>query len=177
MIPEHHLPAPYNIFLAEDDTDDCLFFKEALEGFSISTELTVVHDGEELMQLLTNETTKLPDVLFLDLNMSRKNGFECLSEIKCNKILKQLTVIIYSTSFHIKIAAALYYTGASYYISKPYKISKLKKVVQEIITFLAQENFHQRSKETFLLTEERKNNKPFLWFSDFFIIPGPKNQN
>ena len=176
MIPEN-LPAPFNIFLAEDDTDDCLFFKEALKEFSMSTELTVVHDGEELMQLLTNETTKLPDVLFLDLNMPRKNGFEFLSEIKCHNTLKQLTVIIYSTSFHKKMAAALYNTGANYYISKPIEISKLKKVVQGIITFLAQEDFHKRSKETFLFKEERKNNKPFLWFSDFFIISGSKNLN
>ena len=176
MIPEH-LSVPFNIFLAEDDTDDCLFFKEALKEFSKSTELTVVHDGEELMQLLTNETTKLPDVLFLDLNMPRKNGFECLSEIKCDNTLKQLTVIIYSTSFHNKIAAGLYDTGASYYISKPFEISKLKKVVQEIITFIAHEDFHQPSKETFLLTQERKNNKPFSWFSDFFIIPDSKNLN
>ena len=176
MIPEH-LFVPFNIFLAEDDTDDCLFFKEALKEFSVPTQLTVVHDVEELMRLLTNETTKLPDVLFLDLNMPRKNGFECLSEIKCDNTLKQLTVIIYSTSFHKKIATALYDTGASYYISKPFEILKLKKVVQEIITFIAQEKIQQPSKETFILTEERKNAQPFLWFSDFFIIPGSKNLN
>ena len=176
MIPEH-LPAPFNIFLAEDNTGDCLFFKEALKECSVPTQLTVVHDVEELMRLLTNETTKLPDVLFRDLNMSGKNGFECLSEIKYDTTFKQLTVIIYSTSFHKKMAAALNNTGANYYISKPTEISKLKKVVQEIITFLAQEDFHQRSKETFLFTEERKKSEPLLWFSDFFIISGSKNLN
>ena len=60
---------PLNIVLADDDTDDCLFFKEALGELIISTNLITVHDGEELMQLLTNETTKLPQILFLDLNM------------------------------------------------------------------------------------------------------------
>jgi len=164
-------PAPFKIFLAENDTDDCLFFKEALKEFSMHTELTVVHDGEELMQLLTNETTKLPNVLFLDLNMPRKNGFECLMEIKSTTTLKQLTVIIYSTSFHNKAAAALFNNGASYYISKPFEISKLKKVVQDIIELIAKGDFGQPSIETFLLTEEKRNHNPFSWFSDFFIIP------
>jgi CheY-like chemotaxis protein len=120
---------PFNILLADDDIDDCLFFKEALKEFSLPTQLTVVHDGQQLMQLLTNETNELPHVLFLDLNMPRKNGFECLSEIKLDKKLEQLPVIIYSTSFHRKIANMLYETGANYYISKPSEISKLKKAV------------------------------------------------
>ena len=73
------------ILLADDDTDDCLFFKDALEGIPISIEFTAVHDGEQLMQFLNNETNPLPQILFLDLNMPRKNGFECLAEIKQNK--------------------------------------------------------------------------------------------
>jgi CheY-like chemotaxis protein len=82
--------APLNILLADDDIDDCIFFKEAVEELLIPTVFTIVHEGEQLMQLLTKEATDLPDVLFLDLNMPRKNGFECLSEIKDNKKLNQL---------------------------------------------------------------------------------------
>ena len=70
------------ILLADDDTDDCIFFKEALDELLLPTKLMTVHDGEQLMHLLANESTELPDVLFLDLNMPRKNGFECLEEIK-----------------------------------------------------------------------------------------------
>ena len=68
-----------NLLLADDDIDDCSFFKEVLENLPISTHLTTVHDGEQLIQLLAKETIELPHVLFLDLNMPRKNGFECLS--------------------------------------------------------------------------------------------------
>jgi len=74
-----------NILLADDDIDDCIFFKEALEEFTIPSNLTTVNDGEQLMQILTDETNQLPNILFLDINMPRKNGFECLSEIKLNK--------------------------------------------------------------------------------------------
>ncbi len=159
-----------NILLADDDSDDCFFFQEALKESSISTTLTVVHDGEQLMNLLTSETGTLPHVLFLDLNMPRKNGFECLAEIKMHHALKELPVIIYSTSFHKKIATVLYEHGATYYISKPYEISKLKSAVHKAILLIAEECFQQPNKETFLLTEEKKNSKSFLWFADFFNL-------
>ena len=60
------------ILLADDDIDDCIFFKEALAELLLSTHLTTVNDGEQLMQLLTNETNVLPHVLFLDFNMPAK---------------------------------------------------------------------------------------------------------
>ncbi len=157
-----------NILLADDDTDDCYFLKEALKELSLPTQLTSVHDGEQLMQLLTKETEELPDILFLDLNMPRKNGFECLSEIRLNEKLKQLPVIIYSTSFHNKIAEMLYKKGATYYISKPSEIVQLKKTVRQIITHIAHGNVSQPAKENFVLTEERKNYQNFSWFNDFF---------
>lgn len=61
-----------NILLADDDKADCLLFKEALEELPVSASLTMVHDGEQLVEELTKEGNKLPDVLFLDLNMPRK---------------------------------------------------------------------------------------------------------
>ncbi len=87
-----------NILLADDDTDDCNFFKAALKSLPIPTDLTVVNDGEELMTYLSEKTEHLPNALFLDINMPRKNGFECLAEIKNNKKLKDLPVIMFSTS-------------------------------------------------------------------------------
>ncbi len=74
--------ASLNLLLADDDTDDCFFFKEALEELPVSAKFTFVNDGVQLMQLLIVNDTSLADALFLDLNMPRKNGFECLSEIK-----------------------------------------------------------------------------------------------
>ncbi|MBC8110037.1 MAG: response regulator [Verrucomicrobia bacterium] len=87
-----------NLLLADDDKDDRFFFEEALEELQVSIHLTTVNDGEQLTQLLIQQMTKLPnqlpDVLFLDLNMPRKNGFECLAEIKRTKKLQHLPVII-----------------------------------------------------------------------------------
>jgi CheY-like chemotaxis protein len=142
----------FNVLLADDDSDDCIFFKEALEKLPLSTHLTTVHDGEQLMQLLTKETNELPHVLFLDLNMPRKNGRECLLEIKLNKKLKQLPVIIYSTSLEQEVVNMLYKNGAQYFMRKPAEFSQLKKVIQQALTFIAQENISQPTRENFVLT-------------------------
>lgn len=84
-----------NILLADDDKDDCLFFKEALEELEVVAQLTLVADGQQLMHRLRSDTDRLPDVLFLDLNMPRINGMECLAEIKQSEKLRQLPVIIF----------------------------------------------------------------------------------
>ena len=141
-----------NLLLADDDNDDCIFFKEALEKLPLSTHLTTVHDGEQLMQLLTKETNELPHVLFLDLNMPRKNGRECLLEIKLNKKLKQLPIIMYSTSLDHEVVNLLYKNGAKYFIHKPAEFSQLKKVIQQALALIAQENISQPTRENFVLT-------------------------
>lgn len=119
---------PLNILLADDDKDDRFFFNEALKQLPIATRLTTVENGEKLMDLLSKNSEHLPDVLFLDLNMPRKNGNECLIEIKRNEKLKHLPVIIYSTSLHELVADELYKNGEDYYIKKT-DLSELKKVL------------------------------------------------
>lgn len=143
-----------DILLADDDTDDCLFFKEAVEAMPISTHLTAVHDGEQLMQLLTSETGKLPHLLFLDINMPRKNGFECLSEIKQNKKLKDLPVVIFSTSFEQEVVNLLYDNGAQFFIRKPSEFTLFKKIILHTLTLIMQKDISQMAKEDFVLTVE-----------------------
>ena len=70
---------------AEDDKDDRFFFEKALAEISFNTNLTTVLDGEQLMDYLLKNPEQLPDIIFLDLSMPRKNGFECLAELKENE--------------------------------------------------------------------------------------------
>ncbi len=143
-----------NILFAENDKDDCMLFKEALEELKLQTTLTTVDDGEQLMQLLAKNQNKLFDVLFLDLNMPRKNGFACLEEIKRSEQLKSLPVIIFSTSYDQSNADLLYKNGAQHYICKPADFSELKKIIQQAL-MLTCNNEHSRitqpPKENFLL--------------------------
>ena len=139
-----------NILLADDDTDDCLFFKEAVTGFIPSGNFTAVHDGEQLMQLLGNETNKLPDILFLDLNMPRKNGFECLTEIKQNNKLKNLPVVIFSTSNSHDSMSKLFKTGADVYIRKPSSFEQLVQVIRHALP-MACENIVANARLKYIL--------------------------
>jgi len=127
------------------------FFKEALEGLSLSTNMTAVHDGEQLMKLLTGENYDLPHVLFIDLNMPRKNGFECLAEIKGNEKLNQVPVIICSTSFDHEVVDSLYKNGAQFFIHKPVAFHELRKVIQRALMLIAEENVSQPAREQFVL--------------------------
>ena len=144
-----------NILLADDDTDDCLFFKEAVTVFIPPANFTAVHDGDQLMQLLGSETTKMPDMLFLDLNMPRKNGFECLAEIKQNKKLQKLPVIIFSTSFEQEVVNLLYRNGAQYFIRKPAAFALFQKIILHTLTLIIHtEKIKQPAPENFVLNIE-----------------------
>ena len=130
-------PKQLNILLADDDPDDCYLFKEALE-VAVSANFTAVHDGEQLMQVLINEKNSLPDVLFLDINMPRKNGFECLAEIKRHEKLKGLPVVILSTSFDYDKIDILFKTGADVYVRKPRSFTQLVEVIQHALPMAAE---------------------------------------
>lgn len=140
-----------NILLADDDTDDCIFFKKALTELDLNTHLTALHDGEQLMEFLINKSDEFPDVLFLDLNMPRKNGFECLSEIKLNEKLSYLPVIVFSTSFEQSVVNSLYENGAQFFIRKPAVFSQFKKIILQSLTLIAQGNISQPTRENFVL--------------------------
>src|ERR1035437_760874 len=98
MKPEQQ-HAPLSVLLTDDDADDCSFFDKALKEIPIVTHLTTVNDGEQLMKYLSENSEHLPDVLFLDINMPRKNGFECLHDIKENEKLKDLFVVMFTISY------------------------------------------------------------------------------
>ena len=143
--------AKVNLLLADDDTDDRIFFQDALQDLSVKAALYTVEDGVELMNFLTSEATILPDLLFLDINMPRKNGFECLSEIKTNTKLKELPVIIFSTSLDREMADKFYDNGAHYYIRKPGDFIKLKRLISDALVLATQPNSVQPPREEFIL--------------------------
>lgn len=133
----------YSVFHADDDDDDCLLFEEALNQVSLSINLTTLRNGQHLMQSLVKLQDQLPDLLFLDLNMPGKNGFECLTAIKQNEKLKALTVIILSTSFEQAVVNQLIKNGADYYFRKPTSFNELKKILHGTISTITQSSISQ----------------------------------
>jgi CheY-like chemotaxis protein len=143
-----------NILLADDDNADCLLFREALEELPVSASLSIVPNGEQLIEELTNKGSKLSDVLFLDLNMPRKNGFASLGEIKRNTRLQELPVIIFTTSSELESVKKVFRDAAHYYICKPVDFSQLKKAIYEALTLITQEDSSMPLEENFIITGE-----------------------
>lgn len=133
-----------NILLADDDYDDCQFFKNALQDLQLQTHLTIVHDGEQLMNYLSDNSRNLPDILFLDLSMPRKNGLECLSEIKQNKILQDLSMVMLSTSNSKDTINKVFEFGANVYIHKPGDFVQLKQVIHHALPIASEKIFSDR---------------------------------
>ncbi|HPW97993.1 MAG TPA: response regulator [Flavobacterium sp.] len=139
------------ITLADDDEDDRLFFQDAFEELKINTNVTTCNDGVELMEYLSNPDTILPNILFLDLNMPRKNGFECLLEIKKESRFDNIAIAIYSTSSSEEDIENTFVHGANIYIKKPSDFATLKKVLSEVVTLNWQYHTSGLNKENFLL--------------------------
>ncbi len=140
------------ILLADDDQDDSMLFQDILDELPLSTDLTTVFDGEQLMQWLNATKEYLPDILFLDLNMPRKNGFDCLSEIRRIEKWEQLPVIIFSTSCQLEVVNQLYKNGAQFYIRKPNSFTQLKKLIYLALTLTAKTNSEYIPREEFVLS-------------------------
>ncbi|UZD22066.1 response regulator [Algoriphagus halophytocola] len=141
---------PIKLFLADDDVDDRFFFQDSLRKLPLKTCLTMVNNGVELMTLLNQDNQELPDVIFLDLNMPLKSGFECLAEIMEHEQFKKLPIIIYSTSMDEPLVSALYEKGAFHFIRKPSEYSKLKDVIFKGLSSL--DNTPKKpSKENFVI--------------------------
>lgn len=129
------MPKQISILLADDDKDDRFFFNKALKEIPLSTHLATVEDGEGLMKYLKENERELPDIIFLDINMPKKNGMECLAEIKSDKKLDHIPIVMYSTSLHEDVANLLYEQGAHYYLQKP-NFTELPGAINKILTTL-----------------------------------------
>jgi CheY-like chemotaxis protein len=139
------------IVLADDDQDDRSFFKRAIDEVRVKTVLHIVNDGQQLMEYLSKQKNSLPHVIFLDLNMPRKSGIECLEEIRGNKALKDISVVIYSTSGADEDIEATFLKGANVYIKKPNDFQKLKKAIAVVLSINWQYHTSRLNKENFLL--------------------------
>ena len=140
-----------HIILADDDEDDRLFFTDAFEELKINTKVQTYKDGVELMNYLNQDDAILPQVLFLDLNMPKKNGIECLHEIKQNDKFKDLAIAIYSTSSSEEDIENTFVSGANIYIKKPNDFNTLKKILSDVVTINWQYHTSGLNKDNFLL--------------------------
>ena len=126
--------ASLRILLADDDESDRLLFKEALEELEIKCIVHTMKNGIQLMDYLAKKDAALPHIIFLDLNMPRKNGLACLKEIRSNEKFKGIPIAIYSTSASNNDIEETFRNGANVYIKKPSDFSMLKQLLAKVVS-------------------------------------------
>ena len=124
---------PKSILFIDDDADDTFLFREVLVEVDPALLFASAANGEEALQKLTAPGALLPQLIFMDLNMPRMGGKECLSAIKENEKLKSIPVIIYTTSSYVKDRDETMQMGATFYITKPSSYSELKETLTIVI--------------------------------------------
>src|ERR1700753_169869 len=115
----------YRFLLVDDDADDVSLFQEVLEEVNPSIDFMYASDGKEAIDILKNQQTNFPDIIFLDLNMPRMDGKQCLVEIKKDPVLQRIPVIMYTTSCQSKDIEETMLKGAMCFITKPTNLKEL----------------------------------------------------
>lgn len=131
----HH---PMTILMAEDDPDDRDLTREAMESAHVANDLRFVTDGQDLLDYLRREgkytdpdaDVPTPGIILLDLNMPRMDGREALSEIKGDPKLRQIPVVVLTTSKADEDIVDSYDLGVNSFITKPVTFAALVEVMQ-----------------------------------------------
>jgi CheY-like chemotaxis protein len=128
------MKAKRTFFIVDDDIDDQELFKEAVNEVDGSIQCLSASNCEEALDLLRHRKIVLPDMIFLDLNMPRLNGKQCLSELKKIAHLRDIPVIIYSTSSEKRDIEETSRLGAAHFLTKPNKFDELCKALSFVVS-------------------------------------------
>jgi CheY-like chemotaxis protein len=129
---------PVVLLMADDDPDDVMLTRDALEQSRIVNDFHSVGDGNELLDYLrqegeyTHSSAPRPKLILLDLNMPRKDGRQVLKEIKADPLLRAIPIVVLTTSSAEEDVATVYASGAASYIQKPVTFEGLVRVVQAL---------------------------------------------
>lgn len=140
-----------NILLADDDFEDREFFTEALKEVSPEAVIQTSNNGVELMDLLQNAPQSSPGIIFLDLNMPLKDGYECLDEIKSHNKLKDNVVVIFTTSGIKNDIDMTYEKGANLFVTKPNDYRGLVNTIRKVFSLDWLNGNTQPSRDNFTL--------------------------
>jgi CheY-like chemotaxis protein len=119
--------------LIDDDSDDREIFIEALKDIGKPFDCITAENGLEALNILKN-TDRLPDFIFLDLNMPIMSGKQCLQEIKKIPAFNTIPVIIYTTSAYSNDIEETKRLGAAHFVSKPSSIAALTNIISRLLS-------------------------------------------
>jgi len=138
-MPGNHDREPIDILIVEDNNVDLLIMQEALKDTSFPAKVHTTSNGEDAMKFLRRvgnySAAPRPHLILLDLNMPRKNGHEVLQEIKSDRLLLRIPVIVLTTSQSDDDVSRAYAAHANCYIRKPVDFEKFCDVMRQIEAF------------------------------------------
>lgn len=146
-----------NICIAEDDKDDFLLLKEAIEVSLPRFNIDHSVDGKAFLQSLNKGVE--PDLIFLDLNIPKQNGIECLVELQQIERLRPVPVIIYSTSSNFEDIDRCYKNGCTLYLVKPASFRDLVTQIRKIFFRLGLPRRDLHEKEMFVVERQHEKNE------------------
>jgi CheY-like chemotaxis protein len=130
---------PLEVLLVEDDPGDVLIAQEALRASELDSRLTVVPDGVEAIAYLRRQNgyadADRPDLILLDLNLPRKSGHEVLAEVKADPQLRQIPIVVLTTSGATEDVVRSYDLHANVFVTKPVDFDHFTAVVKQIDDF------------------------------------------
>jgi len=131
----------FKILLVDDDPEDRAILKDAMEMIFAGDIISFAENGEQALAILENcfQANDMPCLVVLDLNMPKMNGTETLRRIKSNEHLKNITVIIYSTSINPLEKEKCMHLGAHSYITKPVSYNECMATAKTFLGFCATE--------------------------------------
>jgi CheY-like chemotaxis protein len=122
------------IFLVDDDEDDREMFVEALQEVGENFSFDSAEDGEQALNYLRNESNRLPDLIFLDMNMPRLNGRQCLEELKKHPRLRSIPVVVYSTTKREEDVRETSRLGAVCFLTKPVLFNEITAAIDDMVS-------------------------------------------
>lgn len=120
------------ILLVEDDQVDAMMIRRAMQELNINNQLDIAINGEEALAYLRDRNLEKPSLIFLDLNMPRMNGLEFLRIIKQDTLLRQIPVIVLTTSREAQDRQESFKLSVSGYMVKPFDYLELVEIIRVI---------------------------------------------
>ncbi|WP_185965588.1 response regulator [Flavobacterium zepuense] len=143
----------YKILLIDDDSDDRLFFRDAIEKISTgNVSCITLDDGHILVSTLAQSSDGRPDIIFTDINMPRMSGWEVLAMLKGHDTYKDIPVIMYSTSKHTEEITKAKELGALCFFNKPQDFRDLQNALTEVVKHLQAGTINQLCENSTIFT-------------------------
>jgi CheY-like chemotaxis protein len=145
---------PLRLLLVDDDIDDCILFRDAIEETGVHATVEIAHEGVKIMQLFNTRAESLPHLIFLDLNMPKVSGADCLREIRRASYLNGIPIIIFTNSINEFDIEETFSGGANLYIQKPSNYQSLIEILAKVLILDWRKYTNERHRSSFVIPQK-----------------------